>query len=806
MLNFTPQGLSVTIGGYDFTDFVMNFKLSRPLFDFGKPYSWSGDMNLVTALDGTAPPQSFDDWSNAQFWEIGYNPVVIWVNGFRVATLRITEYQWDEDDRLATLSLGDILAVSEWRSPGASYKGMGFPACTSTSVQNLVSIALTKAQIPSFDLTGCPAATIEVPPNKPDGSWLSWAQTYLGERGYCLYTDKNETVRIASYPFRGGNPLFARARNGIENFKRAKAPIRPHEIVRVTGSAEKYTRCSSQSNPAPKIFYADYTPPDVDGVAQPTYRVIERIETYRVVSSTKSEFIEATVTQMAKAMAFPKLFPNDLGMFYAQTSVTTKSADSQGRVRAVTTVNGRALGMALPTLFGNDAANALVFENNAELVYTVVTENADGGVTVNGGDGVVRFKQTTSQKLYPDGDLNGFVRAISDQTTEIWSEGEDGVVRVVLRSGTVDEDSAPPPASTPPCNRFKNRKIVLKRRESTVEKGQRNADTKNYILGSLLIESNDTNEDSTPPAFETLAPQCPTGQIALLGESRTQSTIATPFREKIFTTSCKTLQSNADAGSMASLVAALQHQRYRAREVNMPLIAEWLANPDPLPIAYLHNGKFILENDCLVLGQDEMQISWIANLWGQLSTPLPELPDYVISLPPPSGTPLALAPIAATSFPIGVPIIPIRVQAIGGIPSYTWSASSLPAGLSLQDTTTTTNYTFIVGTPTGSGTTATINVTDSASNAASTTAAIATTTPATQALIRELTVMAIDFGPSLTIGYSTTDRAYPAPTLSTWTMTLVLSGTIIDPNPIPPTAVQAGTDYVLAGTDYVLAG
>jgi hypothetical protein len=800
VLNFTPRSRQITIGGYDFTDFVMNFKISRPLFDFGKAYSWTGDMTLVTVLDGTTPPQSFDDWSNAQFWEIGYHPVVIWVNGFKVATLRITEYQWDEDDRLATLSLGDILTVSEWRSPGASYKGIGFAPCSSTTVRNLVQIALTKAQIPSFDLTGCPAATIEVPPNKPDGSWLSWAQTYLGERGYCLYTDKNETVRIASYPFRGGNPLFARARNGIENFKRTKAPIRPHEIVRVTGSTEKYTHCLS-SDGNPKVFYADYTPSGGS-----TIRVIERIETARTVFSSPTEQQREVTTQMAKALAFPKLFPNDLGLFYAQIAFTIKTGDRQGRVRQTTTVNDRALGLALPTLFGSDAANALVLQRNAEVVDEIVAENSDGSVTVNGGDGVVRFKQTTSQKLYPSGSGSAFVRAISSQVTETWDEGIDGAVRVQqhISTGVLGEDFIAIPANTPPCNRFRYEETTLTRKDSTTNQAASGTNSKNYVLGALQIDSTDTNEDSTPPSFETLAPSCPTGQIAILGQSITTSAISTPFRERIFTQSVKTLQSNAEANNTAALIAALQHQRYRSREINMPVLAEWLANPDPLPIAYLHNGQYILENDCLVLTENEMQISWMANLLGQLSAPLPEPSDYVISLPPPDDTPLAIAAIASTSFAIGVPIIPIRVQAIGGTAPFSWSASSLPAGLSLQ--ASTTNYTFIVGTPTGSSTTATINVSDSASHSASTTAAITTITPVTQALIRELTVAAIDFGANLTVGYGTTDQAYPAPTVSSIAFTLVLTVGVTHPSSIPPTALLAGTDYVLAGTDYVLAG
>jgi len=471
MLNFTPPLYWLLIGGVDFSKCISSLSIQRPIVDVSTPYSWTGTIEFKSPVNPSWLPENLNDLENPSRWARGAQ-IRISFGGILFATLRILEYYYDEDTRTGTAQVGDILSLLADEVPAKDYKGLGFPPCQGVSLSALCNQALSLAGFPN-----CAIAVpdeIPVPPNKPSGSWVSWIQGYLGERGYWLSVTPQEVVTAVRYPLFGSSPLFVRSRTELETFSRARGLKIPPDKIQVSGTCEKYASCITTDSEVSETFGV------ISGAGGRTVLALQRRET--VLKQQEAGFSPGSssegmpiapksnvsavqkrriTVEQALGAAFPDRYPGETGCIITEITTEWKGYDSQGRLRARYVETSKLLGLVLTTGFPGDRTMI----DKAEKTLEEYLESIPGTFPST-EDGVLRQKETTFWTLFLEGtdatQLSGlgspriafgginYQRAIKQQTVESWSDG----VKI---------------AGDPcPCNRFKYKKRVFLREQEQV--------------------------------------------------------------------------------------------------------------------------------------------------------------------------------------------------------------------------------------------------------------------------------------------------------------------------------------------------
>lgn len=688
LLNFVPPAYQVIIGGHDFTACVAAIAPKRDALQPASPIVWSASMTLQRAANPALQPATFDDWLNP-LWARGKSAVQIYFAGVLFATLRISDYFYDPDTEAAEVQLIDKLGFADYPTPAEDYKTLGFNIASSVTVGQIVRLALGRA---GLDYGTIPEiAVIEVPPNKDQGSWIQWAQPYLGERGWWLWCDRNEVIQVVQYPQNQTTPRFVRAKSQFIASRIQGLEVPAEEVV-VTGSVERRIyKALSEST----VDYQYATIETEDG------RKLRALERKQITTITQQDFSKTTriQTYQAKGVAMAEAYPGDTSVITTDDTVEKVFGNDEGNITKVESFSGKPLGVAMPDAFAGSLAWERVAAKSLEEFF-----NAPLGQSVSGeNDGVLRGHELTEWALFPRGP--GYTLAIKNQKYESWREGDPG------RTGSATD---PVTGETlldkrPKSDRFTYQIFERSRETDQAETGE--GEAKTYKLGSLVLKTNRRQEGATPPGYGTLDPIYPTGEVALEGKRRFAPVGFESAHVQPHDVSAQTLQTDAECGQLAGLIGRQKQQRYRSWLVRMPLPMEYLANPAPLAVVNLHDEQFILEGDSWALDENGLQFQWIANSVGKLPTAIAEPAPDPIWLPTP-GT-LSIAPVANRAGYVSQPIS-IRLQATGGTKPYTFNATGLPPELSIAADR-------IVGTPTVAGThEIEISVTDAAANSATT--------------------------------------------------------------------------------------
>lgn len=637
-LNFTPPPFSFLVGGTNFAPLITSFSLSRPLVDPATPQAWTGTVELAEPAHHSLLPESLDDLENPSRWARGMHPIQLSFKGILFATLRILEYYYDEETRTASMQVGDLLALLNDVEPAQDYKGLGFPPCQSISLNVIIQKALQAAGF--HCLSANVPGIIAVPPNKPSGSWVQWVQQYLGERGYWLYMRSNECVDAIRYPVAINSAvIFRKAKIQVEHYQRERSPDIPPDRLIVTGSVEKFAICNTIKGKEVTEDFAIIKNKNGGDV-----RALQRRETITITQkatlrpgtqqqgmpvATKSHYQTVQIKEIKVAQAlgviFPNKYPGSTAIIDSESSTEYKAYDSQGRLRARYLRSSRLLGQLLPEAFPDDRTMV----GDAESTLEEWMESPPG--TFPGfNDGVLRHKEYTFKTLFAQGTeatqwegagrlvFGGIVhlKAIKEQITETWIGGGS------------------PIGETCTCDRYRYRKRVWQREQEEISATEMSPfntnqkyteDVPYYRMGLLQLRQNSSkdSDDANPPAWETLEPECSTCTINIKGEASFAIASVSPYRKRIAYISSSTLSSKTEAQVLAQLLGLLQHQRYRARSITLPLPDEYLRNPTPFGIIDCHTGRYVMDNPSLNMAVDGLELTFKGNYVGAI----PQVPD-----------------------------------------------------------------------------------------------------------------------------------------------------------------------------------
>lgn len=577
-----PSNLSLTIGGIEFGPFVESLSLSRPLPDIATPLSWTGSVRLVTPYPASQLPESLNDLTNPGRWAMGVHPVILSIGSNVIARLRILEYFYEDDEELAgTARLGDLLTLFDSDGPAQAWQdlvsGTGFTGF-GTQWDNIISQAFTSAGIAN-DLSNV-SIQFPAPKDKPSGSVVKWGQQILGERGYWLYVDTaSEQVKAVKYPVSvtAGDILFHRPRSGVERFRRREGVLPPREKVIVSGSADGIP---SPSESGPQTTY-DY---DEEG------RLIGET-TFRTITDSPSLVKKEIKVRQALAAINPKLFPTNYAMVTSSLEVQTKTANGAGQVTSDVVTRQKPLGVVLPDLVKTLTAN----DPGASLPYYAGTVEAESTeISYDLAAGLVKTKKTETSRLFRFGTTD-----YTSMTGDLELDEYDGL--------TLLGPDKPPP------NSYKQLYRQYRRDESVKTSA-------GYKMKGLGLRKTIRKEDAQPPNLDVLRSEQTANQIPINGDAEFAIAGTTPFTKKREDISVNTLTSSIECQQCASLQGNMMFHGYYGRQFNLPIPDEWAANPKPLSVVDIHNGRFVLTGDVITLSDGTIEIAWNANCMGAIPT------------------------------------------------------------------------------------------------------------------------------------------------------------------------------------------
>jgi hypothetical protein len=514
---------------------------------------------------------------------MGVHPVILSIGSDVIARVRILEYYYEDDEELtATARLGDILTLFDTDGPAQAWQdllsGTGFTGFGSPW-GNVISQAFTAAGI-AHDLSNI-NIELPAPKDKPIGSVVRWAQQILGERGYWLYVDSvSEQVKAVKYPVSvtAGDILFHRPRSGVEKFRRREGVTPPREKVVVSGSADGPTTPAGDTGPQTTYDY------DEDG------RMIGET-TFRTITNSPTLVKKETKVRQALAAINPKLFPTNYAMVTASLETETKTANGVGQVTSVIVTREKPLGVALQDLVkqltANNAAAALPYYTG-----TVTAEVAETSYDLAAG--LVKTRKLETSRLFRFGNTS-----YTSLTGELELEEYDGL--------TILGPDKPPP------NSYKMAYRQYRREESVKTSA-------GYKIKAMGLRKTLRKEDAQPPNLDVLRNEQSANQVPINGEAEFAIAGTTPFTKKREDISVSTLTSSTECQQCASLQGSQMFQGYYGRQFNLPIPSEWAANPKPLSVVDIHNGRFVLTGDALTLSEGTLEIAWNANCMGAIPT------------------------------------------------------------------------------------------------------------------------------------------------------------------------------------------
>ena len=736
-MNFSVgDGFKVFVGDLDITNAVQGLNLKRPMAEIMTPQSWTGSLTLSTLLDPTLIIESLDDLLNPPRWARGQFPVTVTLRNSLFATLRIMEYFYDEDLMTGEAELGDILTLVDFRSPAEDYS-QNFKPCAPVSIQEIVETGLKAAGITNYQIQV--QGSVPVPPDKPSGSWIQWIQSYLGERGFWLYVDPNEVVRVEKYPTTY-SPILRRTRLLVENYKRERSPDYPPEKLTITATGQKFNSCDGEPEGIPDISEEFGSLPSEDGDGGGSGNVLLSRTTTVLVkkpifgqtqsgSDGKAE-VRSTKVEQALGAVFPKTEEGNTSLVTTVLTVTKKRYNDKRFLEAEEIIVDKLLGLCLPEAFEGDkqlipgAEKTLITYSEMIPGISVQSGLGEGIAAVRPGmmgSGILVYKKTDYSTLFASGTKATKLEGGGSKPNQIrWNRNTNTLTTEEWRtpSGTISAIGSGVEADECPCNEARYVKKVSKRTQvvssaqSVKVQGKAYTEDENYFSFSGLVSSSrdsGSQNNTTFPNWDKIDSECPVCQIALKETTGFAQVSFTTFRERESVISADTLNTSAECQSLAKLMGGLAHQRYHQRLITMPMATEYLTSNKPFTVADVHNGRFVLDAPSLVVTENEMSISWTGNYVGSIAPvePNKRLPIWIPTTGATGGT------LTSMNYPEPV-VIPqgqyftLPVLGAGGTFPYSYVFTGLPVGMGVSgqvvNINPTTSYPpIITGVPTTPG-------------------------------------------------------------------------------------------------------
>ena len=582
-------------------------------------------IDLTTVGTGTISAyESLDDFENPTRWARGKHPVTLSIGGVVVATLRISAYQYNEDDQTAEIQVSQLLELLDYKTPPEDYRFI-------STNNNLISVSavvlrlLNAASLTSIDLTNAPQTFIPAP-DRTNRSYIELAQELLGERRCWLYHQPNEAIAVVQFD-KAQTKAFERSRPELIEFNRVRQRSNLSNVYRITGGGELYQqRCglASSINTTEEIYGTAiresgywYRGERVVVTRRIFRKVVERIvtevtkETADVVQITRTSYKDLKLKSATGT-------DHEYSLKKIAEEVDIKFYDSQGRlIRETRRKDGIAYLQYPGTKYDlyPDALEWLTGLEEVEVNYysdPTDSEYYSGYSSASGFDtNVLRLKERIVSKRYLH--IRRFVVEGTTQNIryQFFFADKERVIETWIEDCTGQSE----PTYTYSRKVYKRDPIYeyVKFVPSLIRSME-------LFLDNTL---SDSQGDASPPSWATRAALYPRTRAKLNAEVRRRYPGADDdlIDKREFEYGARSITTAAEAQQLAGMFADLAVGRAFGYEAVLSLreSTEWIADPTPLQVAWLHNRQMLLDSVSLVFDGSEAELSWEAVTVGTLS-------------------------------------------------------------------------------------------------------------------------------------------------------------------------------------------
>lgn len=779
-----PQ-FQIFIGSEDISEAVVGYSFHHPLAEPSTPLIWTGTIEMFPARSGH-PRSFFDDEANPSRWLSGLQPIDVYFNGIWWQRFRIkpSGYRYNQDNGQAEIEITDIIGILDSYAPSADtpeFKTGG------NNYWNDLAVALIKKQAAIMGTT----VTVETPPygiggiyrvpRSVQGSYIKEAQKMAGERGYWMWSDK-ETIKWAEYPTSANNIVWRKSRRELLTFTRQQGLDPVKQQVTVSATHEDVDICNEIY---PKTIYTFVS---YGSVTSSTSNVGQLYSRLALVETRNKQVLNNCIYKLTKkrrgnpmlslfgatieangsvrgnppeVKGWTRTQLQGVDQYFFTFKYTKRITDIQEIVRFVDWLETRdLLDETDITTYENIPLDS---QNPSKILSRVITRSEpwakypDGlqyyspieWWVVDASDSRRITERITTTYTYTEITREDIVVKTGQRLYEIKSisEVKEGlyfekrreggfnpytyvIPRLVLTEKTIT-------TYTKQCQgRWTERKEVYQQKgQSTTSQG-------------FLYNSNITEEDVTSiPEITYRPPPYPVIQRPLLATVETGYAGVSPFVQSKDFESASTLTTKAECDRYARYLGQIKWQRYYGRELASGFSTT--LSYTPFQGVDAGNGRYIRDRFGVSLNRDSDAWQFVEDCIGNKTGAISEIAPPTLPYPPVLISTLNIGNTPTQNFVQGIAIIPITFNASGGQSPYTYSSTTLPAGLSLS------SGGVLTGTPTAIGTTSvTVTVTDALLATDSTTFNIViAVAPIPAAITSETIKINIDIGLSTSVGF-----------------------------------------------------
>jgi hypothetical protein len=628
-LDYSIGSFTLSIGGFDATDYLDTLKVTQGTADLGKALTWTGEFELSLNRKAQAAGLDHDDFDPLALptrWRPDQVPVVLTIEDYPIPTLRIRKYVYNPQTRVGRGDLYQVLDTVAGDRPAeeiATTVGRDGTALTDVTVKLLEAAFAGATLMPAIALS---PLTGYLDTRLTSRDPLADAQRLTATNYVWLWVDSAEQIRTANGDPSVNPVLFVRSLGQVE--------WEP-DLENIDFAAEQIIVTGSRQRAAP------------GGV---TLKVLS--QPLDDSHDEEGRQIKLTVPTYKKKADLYDLYDDE-----------GKPLDTSDVLAEVKTVLYRYWGIntdfeTLP------AINVAQGEAESILQQFPPLESL-GYATGDLVETVTSFERTAGE-VYPDEQPASTSLFVAEKLVE-----RDYARIKYLTKGQTNPDAYPG--------------------DTTLEVAKAEAIASGRVEPDGAVRNQKGKDGEAlrlekPPRKEWTVTQAdvPLTTQNLRGECQLQPIGWTPFRQKPLVEDIGFLPSQAHADNLARQLGMREIRRRDAVSITMPIPVEWLAaGCPPLTRCQIHNAELQIDEPILILDGSSREMS-LSFTGGRIGT-IPTIPEPVPPVPfvPVNG--LMVVPIAGIRAIGGSAVSSQQLSAIGGTPPYTWATvDTLPAGLTLS--------------------------------------------------------------------------------------------------------------------------
>jgi hypothetical protein len=661
LLDLSVKNFTLHIGDFEITDFLTAFTISHPNSEINQQLFWSGTFELavtdkVFRQSSILSESDFSEVASPLRWRRGLQTVTLTIDGYLFPPLLIADYVYE--NRIAKGSLTQLNDLLSFSRQGKEIEGTAFTlgqpiadvinslfleAGKVTTVAHGTVVVADQSKIsPLPALTG--VLTTKLTTDNP----IALAQNLAVTNWHWVSIALDGKLTLVERP-EYGTPILRRAFSEI-NIKPLTDNIHfAADQVVVTGSREE----AKKAEDAPPVIEEN---DDFNEDGKPRKVRTETIETIGSVFADLKPGDETPYTTGVKTVFYRYAGRSNDSAFNPNLYVNL-SGEANYECNQYPSVNSAGIGDVIQTITVDEIIVGKLFKDDLPEPNEVPPLPTTGKLTK-----VTHGTISPAAVNIPTRLLGFIIGNISIETPT----KKVSFVPYGSKFSDVDVDL--------------NRKIQLTLERSETLRSSNNTTSVIESIKDPLTGKALKLEDRVKAEDQQKAPLIDYETVPIRGQYDLVPNGYNTFLPQTYTEDFGFLPDDSLAYPLARKIAIREFARRDAKQFFMEMPREWATLGFPFfPIFDLHDGRRLVENPIITMSKRQMVFSFTGEKLGDIESVIEA--DPIMPYMPVEGLNIYIT--NNLSLATGSPVTS-QILAIGGNPPYSFSADSLPDGLSIS--------------------------------------------------------------------------------------------------------------------------